>query len=200
MTILDEPYLVARGKNGQDRIWFVPESLYSLNLDQFESNWRGQLQALNGRGSLSAYEAARRRVCEYQVARAESIRAKLKDMRTTDVQVVVSHTPITQEYMTTLMNWSERGAVFSIRQASLILAGHYCGGQWRLPGLGPVYVPELGWFPGDEGVSGWNWVGGIPQHISPGLGGSANAYPPWMPFRLFNLPDATVIYLTARLT
>ena len=198
VTILDEPFLVARGRNGADRIWFVPESLYTLNVDQFESTWSAQLRGLEAQGSLNAQEAARRRVCEYQVARARSIRDKLASMLPTDVQVCVSHTPLTEEYMRTMQRWSDRGTVFSIRQASLILAGHCCGGQFRLPGIGPVWVPELGWFPGDEGVRGWSWVGGVQQYISPGLGASG-AWPPWMRFRLFNLPAVTTIYLTARI-
>ncbi len=62
-----------------------------------------------------------------------------------------------------------------------------------------MYVPDFGWFPPDSGISGWNWVGGAAQHISPGIGASGS-YPWWERFRLFNPPVITRILLTARAT
>ena len=75
-----------------------------------------------------------------------------------------------------------------------MLAGHYNGGQWRLPWGGAVYVPELGWFPEDERVTGLDYLAGIPQHISPGLG--SDPHYTYQPGRLFNPPKLTRIILT----
>ena len=194
VTILDEPVLFTRGRNGRSRIWFVPEYLYSLNLDSLEATYNGQLKHLN-KSSLSADEAAQKRVAEYELARAARIRQSISEIQAGDVQIVVSHTPLTEAYAATLMNWRSKNELFSLRRASLILAGHYCAGQWRLPFLGPVYVEEKGWFPGDEGIVGMNWIGGIPQYISPGLG--ANHVCAWQPFRLFNSPGITRIVLSS---
>ncbi len=84
-----------------------------------------------------------------------------------------------------------------------MLAGHYNGGQWRLPFLGAVKVPASagkgsGWFPGDMGVVGLSSYQGIPQYISPGLGASNAIGLP--AFRLFNTPQITQITLTTRMT
>ena len=85
-----------------------------------------------------------------------------------------------------------------MRYAGLILAGHYNGGQWRLPGIGAVYVPELGWFPADDEIRGLSFPAGIPQYISPGLG--SDPHYPYQPGRLFNSPTLTLITLTRRAT
>ena len=193
VTILDEPVRVARGKYG---IWYVPEYLYTLNLDTMESTCRSQLGELDARGdSLTADQAAQRRALQYQIDRIGRIREAEKAITSTDVQIVLTHTPISPEYMTEILNWRDRSDGFSIRYASLILAGHYAGGQWRVPGQGPVWVPERGWFPGDEGIVGLDYLVGIPQYISPGIGAS-EAYP--MPGRLLNQPVVTILYLTSR--
>ena len=78
-----------------------------------------------------------------------------------------------------------------------MLAGHYCGGQWRLPGKGAIYVPEYGWFPEDRLIQGLDYLSGLPQYISPGLG--ASDYYPWQRGRVFNSPVVTLITLTARI-
>ena len=197
-VLLDEPYLITRGKNDRSRLWLIPEDLYSLDLNQLEAVYRAQLDELNGYLALTPDQAARRRVAEYQVRRAGSAREKLKQIQPGDVQVVVSHTPLTEDFMTEVIPWSSRSDVVSLRQASLILAGHYCGGQWRIPGRGAVYVPDFGWWPEEERINGWSYVYGIPQHISSGLG-PADFYPWWESFRFLNPPDVTRVVLTSRM-
>ena len=96
-----------------------------------------------------------------------------------------------------MIKWGSKEQAFAMRYAGLILAGHYNGGQWRIPFFRAVYVPELGWFPEDSLVRGISYPGGIPQYISPGLGASG-AYP--VRFRMFNTPAVTVLTLTTKLT
>ena len=165
-------------------------------MDNQADNSASQLSRLNAKGALTDAEAAQKRVAEYQLSRAEEIRTSLAEMKATDVQVVLCHAPLGADYVSTVMGWGTRSDVFSLRRAALILSGHYCGGQFRLPFLGPVYLPDAGWFPGDEGVRGLSWVNGIPEYISPGLGASHAV--PWQPFRLFNTPTVTRITLTSR--
>ncbi len=197
VKVLDEPMLITRGRNGRARLWLIPESLYALDLDALQRGYQTQVENLNAITALSPDQASAKRVAQYQLARVEKIRGALREMKSTDIQIVLTHTPLTEEYAQTLRSWSERGDVFSIRQSAIVLAGHFCGGQWRIPGVGAVYVPEYGWFPEDSLVNGVGWPGGIRQYISPGLGPSG-AYPWWQPFRLFNQPVMTRIYLTAR--
>ena len=97
-----------------------------------------------------------------------------------------------------MLQWTDKNAVFSLRRVSLVLAGHYTGGQWRMPWGGALYVPAYGWFPEDSLIRGLDYLAGIPQYISAGL--SASDSYPWQPFRLFNGPEITYIILTASLT
>lgn len=196
VTILDEPLLFTRGKNDAARIWFIPEDLYDLDVDNMEQTYQALLSRLNAKTSLSADEAAQKRVAEYQVARAQRIRESVRSMKATDVQVAVCHAPVTQQRMNEALSAADKSKVFSLRQASLILCGHYCAGQWRIPGKGAMYVPELGWWPDDALLQGLGYVGGIPQYISPGLGSSG--FYPYQPFRLFNPPKVTYLLLSSR--
>jgi predicted MPP superfamily phosphohydrolase len=92
--------------------------------------------------------------------------------------------------------WASQEEPFSIRQVDLVMAGHFVGGQWRLFGLGPIYVPELGWFPGDTGIMGLQRINSVNQYVTGGLGAST-FYP--MPGRLFNPPSAALLTFTARI-
>ncbi len=194
VTLLDVPVKETRGKG---TIWFVPEELYTLNLDNMETVFSNQLkdQALRAT-SLTADDAAYRRVLEYELDRMQRIREIRKEFGPEDMQVVLTHTPLTGDYVQEAFSLSGKEDYFSMRYAGLILAGHYNGGQWRLPFGGAVWVPELGWFPPDGEVQGFSYPAGIPQYISPGLG-SAPQYT-WEPGRLFNPPTITLITLTRK--
>ena len=194
VTILDEPYLMTRGRNDAARIWFIPEELYTVSLESIEHTYQGVLERLPA--SLTADQVAQKRVAEYQIARVGRIRETIRSMQATDIQVAVSHEPLSEAISQTVVSWSSRSDVFALRQASLILCGHYCGGQWRLPGVGAIYVPGLGWFPDDSLITGKGYIGRIPQYISPGLG-TSGAYP-YQPFRLFNNPTISSIELTQK--
>lgn len=196
VQVLDMPVLITREKG---RIWFVPEELYALNLEGMRSVFTKQLSDLNERAtSLTADDAARIRALEYELDRIDALEELKKEFLPTDIQVVLTHTPLTGDYIADVVSWSQKEDVFSMRYASLILAGHYNGGQWRLPFAGAVYVPELGWFPDDSLVRGLSYVEGVPQHISPGLG--SDPHYGNQPGRLFNGPEITRIVLTRKAT
>ena len=194
VILLDRPMSETRGKG---TIRFVPEEIYMLDLDMTESVYRKQLTSLKARAaSLTADDAARIRALEFELERLEEIRTMKAEFAPEDIQIVVSHTPLAEEYTKSLVSWTDKETVFSLRYASLILAGHYNGGQWRIPGVGAVYVPELGWFPEDSLVRGLNWLGDIPQYISPGLG--SDPHYENMPGRVYNPPVITRITLTRK--
>ena len=196
VQILDQPVLITREKG---RIWFVPEELYALDLEGMRNVFQKQLAEMNGRKtSLTADDAAHMRAIEYETARIDALRELRKEFLPTDIQVVLTHTPLSEDYVADLISWMEKEDLFSMRYASLILAGHYNGGQWRIPFAGAIYVPELGWFPKDEQVQGLSYVDGIPQYISPGLG--ADPHYEHQPGRIFNSPVITRIELTRKAT
>ena len=79
----------------------------------------------------------------------------------------------------------------------LVLAGHYHGGQFRIPGIGAVYIPDLNkpvYFPSQERVSGLTEYGDIKQYVTKGLG--AGGPIDLLRFRLFNRPEINLIKLT----
>ena len=194
VTILDRPVLETRGKG---RIWFVPEELYTLDTGEMLAVYGRKLDELNERAtSLTAGDAARIRALEYETERITELQEIKKEFLQTDIQVVLTHTPLTEEYVRDMVSWGNKEDAFSMRYAALILAGHYNGGQWRIPFAGAVYVPELGWFPNDSLVQGLSYLYGIPQHISSGLG--SDPHYEHQPGRLFNSPRITRIVLTRK--
>lgn len=195
ITILDEPYLFTRGKNGRARLWIVPEELYGMDLQGYERTSRNQAALQSEEQSPEA--AARRRVWQYEAERMQRVQAAVADMKDTDIQIVLTHVPVTEDYARTMEDWHGKDEIFSLRRVSLILAGHYVAGQWRLPGKGAIYVPERGYFPGDEGLCGFNYPGGIMQYISPGMG-TSSIYQ-GMFGRLFNAPVITSLELTGKM-
>ena len=79
----------------------------------------------------------------------------------------------------------------------LILAGHYHGGQWRIPGLGALFISDVNgdnWFPSQERVSGLTEWSGYKQYVSRGLGASGSN--PLIKQRWFNPPEINVLILT----
>ena len=194
VQILDQPALITREKG---RIWFVPEETYAQDLDGMRVVFEKQIRELNERAtSLTADDAALLRALGHELERIDTLKELKKEFLATDVQVVLTHMPLSREYVADMISWSGKEDFFSMRYASLILAGHYNGGQWRLPMGRAVYVPELGWFPDDMQVQGLDYLEGIPQYISPGLG--SDPHYEYQPGRVFNSPVITRIVLTRR--
>lgn len=193
VTILDEPVCITRSKS---KIWFVPEYLYSLNLEDTRMAYQNQINALNAVvGDLTADQAAQKRNAEYQVARMDRISQTVSTITASDIQVAVSHMPLTREYVIAAKENTQDKYAFTMHHVSLVLAGGYCAGQWRLPGAGAIWVPEMGFFPDENLISGLNYLSGVWQYISPGLGVS-DMYP-LLPLRMFNSPDATLLVLSS---
>jgi predicted MPP superfamily phosphohydrolase len=71
---------------------------------------------------------------------------------------------------------------------NLIFAGHAHGGQWNMPGIGPIFSPGQGMFP--KLVSGIHKRHSTVMVISRGLGNSGIAFQ-----RLFNRPEIIVVVL-----
>lgn len=195
VILLEEPVSFTRGKS---TIWFVPEGLYSLDLNSMEAAYQAQVDGLMAQGALlTPDESAAKRAAEHQLNLSKRIREKIETIQDKDIQVVVTHTPLTGDYVGGVLQASGHEKAFSLRRAALVLAGHYTGGQWRLPWGGALYVPEYGWMPEDRLIMGLDYVGGVPQYISPGVGASDTSP---FPGRLFNGPVVTLLTLTSRLS
>jgi len=192
VTILDKPVAVTSGKA---TVWFSPENLYTTDTLSTEKAWQNQIDLLTAQVEpLTPDQEALMRNAQFQVQRMQEIREIIATIKDSHIQVCVSHMPLTKEAVAESRAWAT-SRVFSMGNVSLALSGGYCAGQWRIPGLGAVYVPELGFFPEDSLVTGKGYLSGLWQHISPGLG-AGTEYPWFMGFRLFNPPGATMLILS----
>lgn len=92
-----------------------------------------------------------------------------------------------RQYTIVLSHRPEFFEDYCATEADLVLTGHAHGGQFRIPGLGGVYVPDQGFFPKyDEGMHTQN---GTTMIVSRGLGNSL------FPFRLGNPPEIVTVTL-----
>lgn len=122
------------------------------------------------------------------LAELEDMFLQIKD--NSDIKIAISHFPFTENEFEQMDN-------DNILDFSLIIAGHYHGGQIRIPFFGALYIPgsatERGvWFPNQADVSGLAEHSDVQQYISRGLGSSI------VPFRLFNTPEINLIILRTK--
>ncbi|MGL5711765.1 MAG: metallophosphoesterase [Paraclostridium sp.] len=105
-----------------------------------------------------------------------------------DVSIAITHYPWDESFYSSAKD--------SIGNYDLVIAGHYHGGQIRVPFYGAFFVPNLnstGFLPSQDEVSGIYEYGEYKQYISKGLG--ANGGSIWSSFRLFNSPEINLIEL-----
>lgn len=188
---LDAPVAQAVGKQ---TVWFVPQYLYDMEPETLISSLTAQIAEMEAAGQqYEAESGAVYRALQYRLDTMTRTQEAIRLMKTEDLQVAVNHSPLEAGYIRTSLEWADQSKVFNFREIDLLLCGDLCGGQWRLPGIGPVYIPERGFFPGDDGVTGLQRINSINQYVSPGLG--ANKLNP-LPGRLMNPPGATLIKFT----
>lgn len=192
---LDAPMSVAFGKK---TIWFSPQYLYEVDVDGMLGSLAKQRETMEEMGTqYDAEGGAAYRALNYRIDVYQRTSMALKNMQQGDLQIAVNHVPLDASYVRESLEWADTSKTYNFRNISLLLSGHYCGGQWRLPGGSKaLYVPELGWFQDASKLAGMQRINSLNQYISPGLG-SSHFYP--QKGRLFNQPTATLISYTAKL-
>jgi predicted MPP superfamily phosphohydrolase len=106
-----------------------------------------------------------------------------------DIKIALSHFPLDKEGY-------DSASYIGLPNYDLVLAGHYHGGQWRVPIYGAVFIPnvnKLEFFPKQSTVSGLMEYGNYKQYVTRGLGASSKY--PFLKFRLFNTPEINLITL-----
>lgn len=106
-----------------------------------------------------------------------------------DIKIAVTHYPMSEAVY-------EGDIGKKLGKYDLIVSGHYHGGQWRIPYVGGLFIPDLnesGFFPSQDRVSGLTEWGGFKQYVSKGIG--AGGPIELLRFRLFNKPEINLIKL-----
>ena len=198
---LDAPVSVTVG---DATVWFCPESVYQMDVDTGESTAQKRMAELM-KEPWSEQNEAWISATNYQLDRYARIREAQRTMTSADIQIAVSHAPLSETSIRELHDAYSKGQSIYIGGISLIISGHQNAGVWRLPGGGAIWVPSSftvktpGYFPSDVGLRGLQTVLGISQYITSGLG-TSSAYPGLMrSFRLFNQPAVSILTLTRKL-
>lgn len=180
---------------GKATIWFSPESQYNLDVRSQTGAYQKQISNYVAMGQQDTPDgAANIRALNYLVDCMNRLSVAKTQMQPADLQIILTHEPLTEAYFREMAVY-ESDTEMTLANATLCLAGHYAGGQVRLPWNGRAfYIPGLGYQPEEWAYVGLGRVGGLTQHISPGL--AASSFYPFMPMRLFNPPTVTYLILT----
>ena len=187
---------------GNASIWISPADMLNLNASELADTCEEQmLQEQEGTvlGLQSDHDTLPSTTYRYE--RAQRLLQAVNSMTATDVHISLAHEPPSDEFLSASATHASSGEKY-LTQPSLVLAGHYCGGVWRLPGLGAFYIPSStadrhGWFPAQEDVQGLSSAGGTQMYITAGLSTTGSA--PLMFFRFLDRPQISIIELTATL-
>ncbi|MBO4298045.1 MAG: metallophosphoesterase [Clostridia bacterium] len=194
---LDAPVLIEKNSS---KLWLSPESMLDTEGSPLLSRLNAQYRAESS-AYIEGVEAARVALpfTAWRVQCAEKLLSAVNRMESEDLHIAVAHYPPIELYNAS-SGYSDSGM---LRTADLVLAGHYCGGGWKIPFFGALYVPAVeaprhGWFPDQSLVEGERRLGNVTVYTTGGLSVTdAIALPK---FRMNNQPKITVLTLTAALT
>ena len=183
-------------------LWISPATMLNLETISTLATWQDQTeQEEDGVRSGIVDDYNHLPITTYRSKLAKKLYDAQRTMVASDIHISLAHEIPSNDFIYTSEDHSSGSERF-LPAPELILAGHYCGGVWRLPILGAFYVPDKtlpngGWFPNQQSVNGLSSVGETQTYITRGL--STNGSVPLMPFRLFNPPEISVITLTSTL-
>ncbi len=184
------------------KLWITPATMLNFETTATLKSWEEQTeQEEDGVVSGVSGDYATLPITTYRRRLAQTLYDAQRTMSSVDLHISLAHEVPSDEYIYT-SGTHDTSADRFLAPADLILAGHYCGGVWRLPLLGAFYVPDRtldrnGWFPKQERVAGLSMVEETQVYITRGM--SSNGAVPLMPFRLFNAPEISVLTLTSTL-
>lgn len=183
-------------------LWLSPATMLNLETSSTLTLWQDQTeQEEDGVRSGIAEDYTHLPVTTYRRKLAQQLYDAQRTMSATDIHISLAHELPSDDFIYTSEDHDPQSERF-LDSPELLLAGHYCGGVWRLPLIGAIYVPDKtlprgGWFPEKGKVSGLSVVGETQVYVTRGM--STNGSVPLMPFRLFNPPEISLLTLTSTL-
>ncbi|MHC1784381.1 MAG: metallophosphoesterase [Anaerolineaceae bacterium] len=176
--LLDKPHMLVRDNA---HIWISDDFYKTTEADRWIVDIERRIRSESDPVEIAELKQA----LEYQV----ELKRILSDISDDEVLIGLTHYPHTPNRLDNPR--PQDSPIYD-----LVLAGHYHGGQIRIPFIGAIWVPDPSpdhFFPPEEIVSGFYRGKLTQQYISRGLGSSASF--PNLNFRLFNPPEVTLITL-----
>ncbi len=196
---VDAPVCV---NTGGSSIWLTPSNFLNVEAISYREQWKDQMrQEEDGVISGLSSDYTTLPFTSYRYALAQKFYDAANTITATDVLICLSHI-VPDDGFIESSALHDRDDGLYMYEPELIVSGHYCGGVWKVPGLGAFYVPNrmlprYGWFPAREDVNGLSKIGESQVYLTGGL--STNSSLPLMLFRAFNDPEITKLTLTAKL-
>ena len=187
---------------GDASIWISPADMLNLNASELVDTCEEQMMQ-EQEGTVLGLQSDHDTLpsTTYRYERAQRLLSAVNSMAATDMHISLAHEAPSDDFLAASATHNSSEEKY-LTQPSLVLAGHYCGGVWRLPLVGAFYIPSStadrhGWFPAQEDVQGFSTAGGTQLYITAGLSTTGSA--PLMFFRFLNRPQISIIELTATL-
>ena len=194
---LSSPTLIEKGSS---RLWLTPEGMLDVEASPLLSRLNAQYRSESS-AYVSGSEAARVTLplTAWRVQCAEKLLNAVTSIENSDLHIAVAHYPPIEPY-NAASGYTGSGM---LRTPDLVLAGHYCGGGWKIPFFGALYVPAVeaprhGWFPDQSLVEGERRLANVTVYTTGGL--AMTDAIGLLRFRMNNQPKITVLTLTAALT
>lgn len=136
---------------GDSNIWLTPSNFLNVEAISYREEWKDQMQQEEDgtiSGLMSDYNSLP--FTSYRYALAQKFYEAANSISSTDLLICLSHiVPNDQFIESAALHDSDDGLYLS--EPELIVSGHYCGGVWKIPGLGAFYapnrmLPRYGWF------------------------------------------------------
>jgi len=196
---IDKP---TRIEVGDGVIWLTPTGYLNIEASAYLEDWKAQTeQEQEGTvsGLMTDYDSLPFTTYRYRLA--QDFYSSLGQIQSTDLIIGLAHQPPNDSFIKSASSHDSVNEKY-FPEPELIVAGHNCGGVWRVPFAGAFYVPNrmlprYGWFPDQADVKGLSQIGESQLYITGGLSTTSSA--PVLPFRLFNNPEVSVLNLTAKL-
>lgn len=198
--LLNTPQKITKGSSN---IWLLPDTFLNLNIASATEQLKEAMDQ-EKESMLEGVTKSRETLpfTSYRYNMMSKAEEKLLTYNAQDIIIMLAHEVPTDSQIYVSQDALSQEELKSYYPApDLILSGHFCGGEWRIPGIGAFHISSrmsarYGWFPNQKYVSGVRSVGGTMIYTSPGLSVTDDTL---LPFRLMNPPKITLITLTGEL-
>lgn len=201
---LDRPHSL---QVGSSTLWLTPASMLNINADEALSMAEYELN-LQKSGVVSGIgvDYIDLPFTNYRYRQYSALKEAALYLEENDLHISLSHYPPSDNELAAALTNAYTVENTYLFAPDLVLCGHYCGGVWRLPGIGRSYAfyipdalaPRHGWFPNQSVASGLRSSSSSMVYTSAGLG--VTDYGLFPDFRFMNSPQISLITLTTKLT